>query len=561
SPPLPVDVTLGSRYWVDPDGTADIDRVARLPAGEFRTLDRFQPFDLAGKALWIQPVLPDLPGERRWYLALSASAFVNTATLYQRHPGGHWSSQQAGDHRPVAQWSHPDQTPVFALTAGAGTPVWLRLENSPAPTSPRLQLLEERQLQAKRHWTYLMVGAYLGFGLLVLFLGGVQWRLYRDRAFMAYCVYVGCMLGFQVSFTGIGGLFLWDSSPVWNDRAPALFMLWLTASGIWFVREACALQRYSVGVDRAVLAWCVLGLLFPAAYFAMLDALAFSLLNLYGLLSVLLSAGLCLWTWRKGQAYAGWLFLGFLPVHLAYPFPALRSAGMLPDSWATQYALMIGSAIEIPLLLYILHRRAKEFGEHRTRLRALESTDPLTGLALLPVLKLRLRDAIGRARRGRHRVGLMVVDLANHADIFREFGREAADKAMVVAASRLSEVVQDLDTVSRLDDTRFAILAEGPQQPEDIRHLAQHVVARGLETVPVIGPLVSLKMRVVTALPPDGVTDMGEEGPIDETALLDRLSRVLDRSADDPRRVVQHLPRQPRGGTTDGLSAPPAPAP
>lgn len=553
------DLTLGSRYWVDPDGTAGIDDVARLPVASLGTLDRHRGFDLSGRALWIQPALPDLPEGQRWYLALSASAFVDTATLYQRQPDGSWRRQVAGDHLPVSQWSHPDQTPVFGIEPGADSAVWLRLSNAPAPTSPRLQLLDERQLQTKRYWTFLSVGAYLGFGLLVLFLGAVHWRLYRDRAFIAYCVYVGCMLGFQTAFTGIGGLFFWDQSPRWNDMAPALFMLWLTASGIWFVREVCALSRYSVLVDKLVLAWCVFGLLFPLLYFALLNGLVFSLLNLYGLLSVLLSIALCLWVWRNGQAYAGWLFLGFLPLHLAYPFPALRSAGVLPDSWASQYALMIGSAIEIPLLLYILHRRAKDFSEHRARLRALESTDPLTGLALLPVLTLRLRDALVRARRAGHQVGLLLVELGNHADIQAEYGREAADKAMVVAAARLSEVVRDFDTVCRVDDTRFAMLVEGPQQTEDIRRLAQHVVAKGLDTVPMIGAMVSLNLRVVTAMPPDGVTDMADDRPIDETRLLARLARALDRSAHDPRKVVQHLPLPSRSDRhSDGLSSPPA---
>ncbi|MEZ5645670.1 MAG: 7TM diverse intracellular signaling domain-containing protein [Burkholderiaceae bacterium] len=560
APPEQTDITLGSRYWVDPDGSASVDEVAQRPASDVQTLDQFRNFDLAGKALWLQPDLPVLPEGQRWYLALSASAFMNTATLYQRLPDGSWRVQVAGDHLPVARWSLPDQTPVFALLPDTDAPVWLRLENAPSPTSPRLQLLSESQLQAKRYWTFLMVGAYLGFGLLVLFLGGVHWRLYRDRAFIAYCTYVTCMLGFQVSFTGLGGLFVWNESPAWNDMAPALFVLWLSASGIWFVREVCALSRYSVRVDRAVLLWCLAGLLFPLLYFALYNGLAFALLNLYGLVSVLLSATLCLWAWRQGQAYAGWLFLGFLPVHLGYPFPALRSAGVLPDSWATQYAVMIGSAIEIPLLLYILHLRAKDFSEHRARLRALESTDPLTGLALLPVLTLRLRDALRRARGHRqHQLGLLLVELGNHADIRAEFGREAADKAMVVAAARLSEVVRDLDTVSRLDDTRFAILVEGPQQTEDIRHLAQHIVAKGLEIVPVIGPQVSLKLRLVTAMPPDGVIDMANDSPIDENRLLARLSRALDRSADDPRKVVQHLPLPSRSDrASEGLSAPPA---
>ena len=79
----------------------------------------------------------------------------------------------------------------------------------------------------------------------MLFLGWVHVRLYGDRVFLAYVAYVTCMLGFQIAFTGLGGLFFWPNLPRWNDAAPALFMLWLTGAGIWFVREVSALSRHS----------------------------------------------------------------------------------------------------------------------------------------------------------------------------------------------------------------------------------------------------------------------------------------------------------------------------
>lgn len=530
------DITLKSRYWMDASGVQTVDEVAAQPADRLLPMDRFQSFQLGDAALWMRLDLPALDREHRWYLLLSAAAFTNRVSLFSKAPDGAWVEQRAGDHLPVAQWDHPDQTPVFAVDPAAQGPVWLRVVNSPTPTSPRLQLLTEDSLQTKRYWTFLMVGGYLGFGLLVLFLGWVHARLYGDRAFVAYCFYVAFMLGFQAAFTGIGGLFFWDQSARWNDMAPGVFMLLLTGTGIWFVREVCAVSRHHRGVDRFVIAWSVFGLLYPLLYVNLQTPAAFALLNLYGFLSVLLSVALCLWTWRLGEAYSGWLALGFLPVHLGYPFPALRSAGALPDSWAMQYAVLIGSAIEIPLLLYILHRRAKDFSENRTRLRALESTDPLTGLTIPPVLTLRLRDALRRSRRYGHHCGMVLVELSNHADIVDREGREAGDRALVVTASRLSGVVRDVDTVCRIADTRFAMLIEGPQRPDQLKLLAQHVVAKGLERVPTLPMELSLRLRLVSASLPDD----GEE-ELDDVRCMERLNRALDRLAHDPRKVVLHL--------------------
>jgi two-component system, sensor histidine kinase LadS len=540
------ELTLTSRYWIDTAGDQTVDEVASQPTGTLVAMDQFRSFQLGSSALWMRLDLPPLDTSQRWYLLLSAAAFTNQVSLYSKGPDGTWTEQRAGDHLPVAQWDHPDQTPVFAIDAQAQGPVWLRVLNSPTPTSPRVQLLTENSLQIKRYWTFLMVGGYLGFGLLVLFLGWVHARLYGDRAFVAYCFYVAFMLGFQAAFTGIGGLFFWDHSPRWNDMAPAVFMLWLTASGIWFVREVCAVSRHHRGVDRFVVAWSVFGLVYPLVYVTLQTPLAFAVLNLYGLLSVLLSVALCLWTWRLGEAYSGWLALGFLPVHLGYPFPALRSAGVLPDGWAMQYAVLIGSAIEIPLLLYILHRRAKDFSENRARLRALESTDPLTGLTIPLVLTLRLRDALRRSRRYGHQCGMVLVELANHAEIVDREGREAGDRALVVAASRLSAVVRDVDTVCRIADTRFAMLIEGPQRPDQLKLLAQHVVARGLERVPTLPVELTLRFRLVSATLPDAGD--ASDAANDDERLMERLHRALDRLAGEPRKVVLHLPvRMPAG--------------
>jgi diguanylate cyclase (GGDEF)-like protein len=549
------DITTQSRYFIDESGQMTVQDVAAHAGGKLQAMERPRAFTLGNAALWMRFDLPPLDASRRWYLMLSGSSFINRASLFAQGPNGTWQEQRAGDLVPVAQWPHPNPTPLFEVQANPSGPVWLRLENRPAPTSPFVQLLAEDSLEEKRQWTYLLLGAYLGFGLLVFVVGFIHARLYGDPVFDAYCMYVACMLLFQLSYTGVGGLFLWPQWAWFNDTAPAQFMLLMVGSGIWFIRQATAVQRHSQRVDRAVVAFSLFGLVFPVAYIVFNGPLVYAILNVYGLASVLLSIALCLWTWRKGETYSGWLFLGFLPVHLAYPFPALRAAGVLPDSWATQYAVLLGTAIEIPLLLYILHWRAKDFSENRARLWALDSTDPLTGLTVTPVLRLRLRDALRRARRLGHRCAILLVDLSNHADIVVRQGRESGDRALVIAASRLCQVVREVDTVCRVSDTRFAILTEGPQPDDARRVLAQHIVARGLERVHQLPADLALRFRVVTAGAPDGAIERTPEGDVDEQRLMQRLNWALDRLLEDPKKVVHHL--EPRTGEAD----PTAPAP
>ncbi len=541
------DVTASARYWIDDGGRSTIDEVAQLPPDSFRPMAGAAPFDVGRGALWLRYDLPVLDPDRRWFLLVEGPAFINRAQLYQRNAAGTWVAQQAGDQVPMSQWARPELTPRFAVGPQGGdanvTPertVWLRLENFPAALNPGLTLLDWQQVDQRRSATLLGMGAYLGFGLLVMFLGLVHVRLYRDRAFVPYMGYVGCMLVFQVAYTGLGSLFFWPEWPRFNDAAPALFMLWLTASGIWFVREVCAPQRYSRMLNRLVLRWVQFGFAYPVVYLLYTTPATLAVLNLYGFLSVLLSVGLCVWAWRKGETYAGWMALGFAPLHLAYPFAALRTAGVLADGWITQYAVLIGSAVEIPILLYILHRRAKDFNENRARMRALDSTDPLTGLPIVPVLVLRLGDALRRARRNRGHCGLALVELANHADLVAEDGRPFGDRALVVAASQLTAIVKDVDTVCRVADNRFAVLLESAYRPELLQVFAPHIVARGLSQTPALPLHKPLRYRVVTIALPDWTQDQPPAEEQDVQRLIARLNVVLDRL--EPKRVILHLP-------------------
>jgi two-component system, sensor histidine kinase LadS len=536
------DITPQAQYWIDASGKATIEQVA-AGAAQLQPMVKQQAFALNGGALWLRFDLSAIDPSRRWYLLLNGGAFLDRASVFSQGPDGAWRPQHSGDHVPVAQWNIPHFAPVFNVPQPAGV-VWMRLENQPAPTSPFVQLLSAHSLVYKGQWTYLLVGGYLGFGLLVFAVGLMHARLYGDRVFHSYCLYVACMLLFQLSFTGMGGLYFWPFWATFNDAAPGFFVLMMAGSGIWFIREATALPRYSRRIDRLVVGFSFFGGFLAVAYTFFRGPLTFHLLNLYGLLSVLVSISLCLWTWRKGERYSGWLFLGFLPIHLTYPFPALRSAGLIADSWLTQYAVLIGSAVEIPLLLYILHSRAKEFTENRARLRALDSTDPLTGLTIVPVLRLRLRDALRRARRANHRCTVLLVDLSNHAEIVASEGREAGDRALVVAASRLSQVVREVDTVCRVADTRFALLIEGPQNNDTRRLLAQHIVARGLEAVPQLPQHLTLRFRVVSVWVPTNAAELTPDVSVDDEVILQRLHATLDRLIEDPKRVVQHLESQ-----------------
>jgi two-component system, sensor histidine kinase LadS len=229
--------------------------------------------------------------------------------------------------------------------------------------------------------------------------------------------------------------------------------------------------------------------------------------------------------------------LSFAPVVLTAPFPTLRNYGVLPASFLTHYALAIGAAMEVPILLWVLSRRGRDMTEARVRSQAMDTRDPLTGLTPSHVLVFRFRDALVRARRSRTACALLGVDLTNYAEIQSAHGREAAERALVVAGARLKAVARDVDTVARIDTHRFAMLMEGPVAALEVTAATTQIVARGLTPSAKLPGGVTLNFRVAGLLVPD----KGAPDDHDAAACLKRASDALDNLPADSRKAIVHL--------------------
>mgnify|MGYP006157679633 CR=1 FL=1 len=131
------------------------------------------------------------------------------------------------------------------------------------------------------------------------------------------------------------------------------------------------------------------------------------------------------------------------------------------------------------------------------------------------------------------RISDKVAEKAERPAPAREFPILLEDEHLI-AIDKPSGLLVHRSEIDRRE-TRFAVLVEGP---EDLKLLGQHIVAKGLERVPQLPADMALRFRLVSAALPDEA-----DGSVDDTFLMERLNHALDRLADDPRKVVLHLPQ------------------
>lgn len=535
----PVRLAGRSQEYVDTDGRLSIDEVeARgedLPWQPHLPDARTQLDH--GAALWLRfDVLQHAGAHGELELARSGTDLV---TLYHRDAGGLWRVQQAGDRLAVRDWAHPDRYPVFALDARADTPVryWVRVEHARVPFSGLFQLHSHHGLLEQRIQQQFALGAYFGMALLLTAVALVNMVVFRDAAFAAYAAYISLLVLGMAASLGVGGQFLWPGWASWNQVAEFVLLPLMGVAGLLFVRQVAQPRRIGRVLDRACLVLVPLWLA-AVAWDQVLPSTA-SLRTVTALSAAAMVVVMAmLWqAWRSGEGWLRWFTLGTLPVLLAALLPLMRNFNLISSGFLSQYGMVIAAAIEAPLLIYALLQRSQLQHEAQARARALERTEPLTGLMPSDHFLLHLHHSLVRAQRYGHQSAVLLVHLDNHAEIARRHGREIADRALVIAASQLREVARDVDTAARVDDDSFALLMEGPVRAQHALNTATSVVANGLRPSARLPPATTLRLRVVLALLPDAA---GEHGH-DASAHLEWLHEGMRKLSEDPRKAILRL--------------------
>lgn len=535
STPGSIPLVSQAQYWIDEGGSQTIEQVEavgdsllwrpRLP----RQRDRID-----GQVLWIRFDATVRAGER-WFLQIGSSA-TDRLQFYHRDMAGRLVRHEAGDRVPVDAWPVPGRVPAFALAAEVDRPVryWLRVEHSRVDFSAPLTLIDQGTMLSLRDREQFLLGAYFGLAALFALAAVSNGLAYRDRAFIAYAVYVLLLGTGQLARLGIGAQHLWPQALGWNEASATVLPVLSTAAALWFVRTVTEPARFSMGLDLAT--WALVAASLAAVG---LDAVVG---NRTSLTLVLVIAGVAMvaivaliaTAWRVGHDRdAGLIALGFLPILVAAVFPLASGLNLLPVSALTRYGLMVGAVLEMPILYYALSRRATRRREADVRASALSHTDALTGLSNRGALLRQLAGTLHRARAQKQCCALLAVRIANLAQTAEEFGADAAEKAMVVAASHLRRAASDIDLAARTGDNEFVLLIETPTSPEAATSRAQQIVASGLRQAEGLPAGLTVKFQVAVALLP--------RAELDAECSLAWVAEGLAAFAPDSRKLIRPL--------------------
>lgn len=527
----PVNLQDWGDYWIDKTGLRTPEQVSGQPGLDWKPTLARQVYPLEqGHVLWVRFSVPPAPDAERWYLEIPAPS-VNRASLYTLDSADRWNEQRAGDRLAVNQWPVPHRHPLLPIAVSAEVPTkyLLRLENGHAFSAP-LQFISEARLSHSEQRVSLILGIFFGLTGLAVLISALSALSLRDPAYGFYALSVALMSLTQASHTGIAGLHLWPGLPRWNDAAPLVLPMLELAATLLFVSAAVSLPERSRRLHHCLTALAAVCAAVALALTLVPLSQRMTLFTASVFVPQLLILYALLWAWRRGDRFAHWLMLGFLPAIAAGAVVLAHHAGLVPAGLLTQHGAQIGVAIELPIIMVILMLRSQHRRENTRRIQGLDRIDPSTGLINGHVFGARLNRMIARSMRLRHQSAVMLIDIVNTEQLQRDFGRKAAEEMPLRVAERLLSIAREIDSIARLSERRFGMLAEGPFRTDDAFTLAPRIVAHCLMPYPGLHVDCVAQIRLAYAMVPAHGSD-GQD-------VLDRLDRRLAGASSEDRRAV-----------------------
>jgi two-component system, sensor histidine kinase LadS len=527
-------------YWIDEAADATVEQADSAFSNKlFSRRAPGQSHNIHGKAMWLRFEAQIADPSTHWFLEVSLTS-TDDVKLFWRDSSGQWLTQRSGDALPRSKWPVQDRFPVFKLTHQSSAPVvyYMCVVHHRTPFSAPLHIYRDTELVSQRQRENFFLGTYFGLLLLVGVVCIAMSVAMRDTTFVQYLVYVTTIGIAQASYTGIAGQYLWPEWNVWTDTASFFLPTIASVAGLWFVRTVVNFPVYMPRLDKIAVVLMLVQSATALSELVYPTLLSFHLLTLL-CVAIVVVVYLVAWNgWMRGNVQARWIAMAFLPIVIGVMPQLLRNMGLIHTSFATQYGVTLGSAIEMPLLLYGLMLRANARSEARGRATGLPLRDALTGLSNMRDLLHQVHGAMTRAVRYQQQYGLVLIELTNYNWFVKEHGREISDRALVLLGTRLQLAARDVDTTGRIDDTHFVLLIEGPCKPGYAAKVAARISASAHRPSDLLPVGATLKLRITCALMPDPeALRLGD----DANAQLGWLLASSEALPNDPRKSLRTL--------------------
>jgi len=503
-----VNISRDLSYFEDASAQYSIEEIiAQWPSiANFERPQEAHNFGFTESPYWFHVRLQNRNGPSSDWVLEGMYSIIDQMDLYLVRENGEIEHYQAGDSVVFSSRgrTHHNINFRFDLQQGKHADLYFRVETTGAVQMP-LTLWTNEAFSASDHQERFVFGLYYGLLLCMAIFNLLIFLSIRDTNYLWYVSYIVFFGLLQFSINGLAFEHLWPEQPWWNNRAISFFIAMGMFSILGFARSFLLLKDNVPWLNRTMAG---LMSLFPFMALAAVVYPDYSpvIRTTTSVASVsvlfILAGGLI--TLYQGFKPARYFMIAWSALLSGMMLYTLKTFGLLPVNFLTEYAIQIGSAFEAILLslamaarlrllmlenqkiqkemtLKLEHRvseRTAELEVANRKLEALSSTDGLTGLYNRRYFDERLDLEVGRSSRNGP-LSLLMIDVDLFKPLNDTYGHLAGDDCLRKIAQIIAGgVSRKADVVTRFGGEEFAVIL--PDTNADGARNRAEIIRRGI---------------------------------------------------------------------------------
>ncbi|MBF0350466.1 MAG: response regulator [SAR324 cluster bacterium] len=310
-------------------------------------------------------VLNPLPSSTMWYLE-QAFPIIDHVSLFIQQVDGTFLKYTAGDQYPFEQRDVKHRNIIFPLSLPSQhvQTLYIRVK-SESSMQMSFKLWNPETFLENSTEEHSGLGLYYGMILVMLIYNLFLFTVIRDRSYLYYVLHTAGLLLYQMVYNGLAYRYLWPDSPSWTNKSLPFFLAFTGFWGISFFRSFVDSAKILHGWDKLLIFLSViLAGLMPLSLFVN-TVTSGSLVVLSAMNSYVIILWVSFLAVLKGSRPARFFLLSFSLFLLGGLASALRSFGILPMMFITNYGPHIGSALEVIFLSFGLADRVNTMKKER----------------------------------------------------------------------------------------------------------------------------------------------------------------------------------------------------
>jgi diguanylate cyclase len=503
-----LDISRNLSFFEDAGGEYDIRQIIEKwsSIANFETPDEAHNFGFTESPYWFHTRIYNRNGPSDDWVLEGMYSIIDRIDLFIVRENGNIEHHEAGDSVMFASRgrSHHNINFRFDLQPGEQVDLYFRVKTTGSVQMPMLIWTNEAFSEAD-HQERFVFGLYYGLLLGMAIFNLLIFLSIRDTNYLWYVSYIGFFGLLQLTVNGLAFEHLWPEQPWWNNRAISFFIAMGMFSILGFARSFLQLKENVPWLNRIVVSVMSLFPFMAVAAIVYPDYSPVIRINTtVASVSVLFILAGGLITLYKGFRPARYFMIAWSALLTGMMLYTLKTFGLLPANFLTEYAIQIGSAFEAILLslamagrLRLLMMENQKIQEEMThqleervlertaelevanrKLESLSSTDGLTGLHNRRFFDERLDLEVGRNSRNGP-LSLLMIDVDMFKPLNDTYGHLAGDDCLRRIAKIISDgVSRKADVVTRYGGEEFAVIL--PDTDADGARNRAEIIRRGI---------------------------------------------------------------------------------